>query len=76
MTLEERIEKLNQKFGNVNTSVTPQNSTNEKISTKEGVTRAVGQGLSFGFGDEIEALYQSKKTKLLMKKNYKSLDKN
>tara|TARA_A100001015_G_scaffold291287_1_gene365260 strand:- start:950 stop:2551 length:1602 start_codon:yes stop_codon:yes gene_type:complete len=63
MTLEERIEKLNQKFGNLNTNVTQQNNTKDKIETKEGVIRAAGQGLSFGFGDEIEALYKSKKNK-------------
>lgn len=37
--------------------------TNQGVGMKEGITRAVGQGLSFGFGDEIEALYQSKKNK-------------
>ena len=29
--------------------------TNQGVGMKEGITRAVGQGLSFGFGDEIEA---------------------
>ena len=40
-----------------------QSSINQEVGMKEGITRAAGQGLSFGFGDELEALYRSKKNK-------------
>ena len=61
MTLEERIAKINSRYNYKGSSV--QDVQKDQIGLKEGVTRAVGQGLSFGFGDEIEALYQSKKNK-------------
>jgi len=61
MTLEERIAKINSRYNYQGSSV--QDVKKDQIGLKEGVTRAVGQGLSFGFGDEIEALYQSKKNK-------------
>jgi len=38
-------------------------STNQGVGMKEGIIRAGGQGISFGFGDELEALYKSKKNK-------------
>ena len=61
MTLEERIAKINSKYNFQTPTVQNQNQNN--ISFKEGITRAAGQGLSFGFGDELEALYNSKKNK-------------
>ena len=61
MTLEERIAKINSKYNFQTPTVQNQNQNN--VSLKEGITRAAGQGLSFGFGDELEALYNSKKNK-------------
>jgi len=60
MTNEEKIAKIKQSLKN-NVAVEPLN-----VDRKEGIIRAGGQGLAFGFGDEIEALYKSR----VQNKNY------
>ena len=49
-TLQETLDRIN-RF----------EESQKPISTKEGALRAGGQGLAFGFGDELEALYRSRK---------------
>mgnify|MGYP003113528974 CR=1 FL=1 len=58
MTNQEKIAKIQQAL---RLELKDQNLSNEKIGLTEGLTRAAGQGISFGFGDELEALYNSKK---------------
>lgn len=61
MTREERIKAINEKIGNAKKFEKELN-----VGRKEGIIRAGGQGLAFGFGDELEALYKSR----VQNKNY------
>ena len=51
LTLQEMIERSDK--------VLQEESNENDVSRVGGTTRAVAQGISFGFGDEIEALYMS-----------------
>tara|TARA_R110002012_G_scaffold102985_1_gene242720 strand:+ start:1573 stop:3243 length:1671 start_codon:yes stop_codon:yes gene_type:complete len=51
LTLQEMIERRDK--------VLQEESNENDVSRVGGTTRAVAQGISFGFGDEIEALYMS-----------------
>ena len=51
LTLQDIIERRNK--------VLQQESNENEVSRVGGTTRAVAQGISFGFGDEIEALFMS-----------------
>ena len=51
LTLQQIIERRNK--------VLQQESDENEVSRVGGTTRAVAQGISFGFGDEIEALFMS-----------------
>ena len=52
ITLQEMLERRNK--------VLQQESNENEVNRGLGTARAVGQGISFGFGDEIEALFMSK----------------
>ena len=53
ITVDEMLKRRDQKLAETQLNI-------EDVGRVEGTTRAVGQGLSFGFGDEIEALFMSK----------------
>ena len=53
ITVDEMLKRRDQKLAETRLNI-------EDVGRLEGTTRAVAQGLSFGFGDEIEALFMSK----------------
>lgn len=53
ITLDEMLKRRDQKLAETELNI-------EDVGRLEGTTRSVVQGLSFGFGDEIEALFMSK----------------
>ena len=57
---EEEYAQLNQKYGMEDDfSDEEQTINSQEVGTAGGIARAVGQGLSLGFGDEIEAFAKS-----------------
>lgn len=57
---EEEYAQLNQKYGMEDDfSGEEQTINSQEVGTAGGIARAVGQGLSLGFGDEIEAFAKS-----------------